>query len=73
MNTTVNKSFLEFVEKEMQVQIFNFTKNNITEEKAKDLAKEVVSIVDLNDSALMHKGLSWIAKNFLMGKKLIKA
>ena len=58
----VNKSFLEFVEKEMQVQIFNFTKNNIAEEKAKDLAKEIVSIVDWNDSTLMHKGLSWIAK-----------
>ncbi|WP_333637902.1 hypothetical protein [Tissierella praeacuta] len=73
MNATVNKSFVEFAEKEMQVQIFNFTKNNIAEEKAKDLAKEIVSIVDWNDSTLMHKGLSWIAKNFLIGKKIIES
>lgn len=73
MNTMVNKSFVEFVEKEMQVQILRFTKNSILEEKAKELAKEIVSIIDWNDSTLMHKGLSWIAKNFLIRKKIIEA
>ena len=50
-----------------------FAKNSILEEKSKELAKEVVSIIDWNDSTLMHKGLSWIAKNFLIGKNLIEA
>lgn len=66
MNTTVSKPFMKFAEKEMQIQILKFTKNSILEEKAKKLAKEVVSMIDWNDSALMHKGLSWIAKNFLV-------
>ena len=73
MNTTVSKSFIEFAEKEMQVQILRFSQNNILEQKAKELSKEVVSIIDWNDSTLMHKGLSWIAKNFLIKKNLIKA
>lgn len=73
MNTTVSKPFVEFAEKEIQIQILRFTKNSILEEKSKELAKEVVSIIDWDDSALMHKGLSWIAKNFLIRKKIIES
>ena len=73
MNPTANKSFVDFAEKEMQAQIIKFTKNRMLEEKSKELAREVVSIVDWNDSTLMHKGLSWIAKNFLIRKNLIDA
>ena len=73
MNTTVSKSFVDFAEKEMQIEILRFTKNGILEEKVEELAKEVVSIIDWNNSALMHKGLSWIAKNFLIRKKIIES
>lgn len=69
MNATINKPFIEFAEKEMQTQIAKFTKDAVLEEKAKELAKEVVSTIDWNDSALMHKGLSWIAKNFLIKRQ----
>jgi len=73
MNTTVSKSFVDFAEKEMQIEILRFTKNGILEEKVEELAKEVVSIIDWNNSTLMHKGLSWIAKNFLIRKKIIES
>jgi hypothetical protein len=73
MNTTVSEPFVEFAEKEIQIQILRFTKNSILEEKSKELAKEVVSIIDWDDLALMHKGLSWIAKNFLIRKKIIES
>ncbi|MBF8984879.1 hypothetical protein IZY60_15160 [Lutibacter sp. B2] len=65
MTTQVTRPFLEFAEEEMTKQLLRFSKRGIKEEKATKMAKEVVSNIDWNNSALMHKGLSWIVKNYL--------
>jgi len=64
MNTT-NKKFIDFTEKEMENQLMVFSKGQLSESKIKLLAKEIVSKIDWNNSSLMHKGLSWMAKNYL--------
>ena len=38
---------------------------NIEENKANGIAEEILQVVDWNSSALMHKGFSWIVKNYL--------
>ena len=43
--------------------------NTIEESKAIQIAKEIISLIDWNNSALMHKGLSWITKNYLLKTK----
>lgn len=63
--TTITKDFIEFTEKEMASQFLRFSKTPLEMEHAKQLAKEAVGRIDWNNSALMHKGLSWIAKNYL--------
>lgn len=60
-----NKEFIAFAEKEMESQVIRFSKKPLSSKKTKSLAKEIVSKIDWNNSALMHKGLSWIAKNYL--------
>lgn len=71
MNTKKSKEFMSFVEKEMQSQINKFTQDKLAKEMVTELSKEVTSIIDWDNSALMHKGLSWIAKKFLIKKELI--
>lgn len=72
MNIAVSKSFIEYAEKEIAKEIMYFSTKTLSNEKAKQLAEEIVSKIDWNNSALMHKGFSWIAKNFLIQKNLIK-
>lgn len=62
---TVNKDFMDFTEKEMTNQLIRFSKESLKEDEAKVMAKDIVKKIDWNNSALMHKGLSWIAKNYL--------
>ena len=63
---TVNREFIEFAEKEITSII-----SAIEERKAIQIAKEIVDLIDWNDSALMHKGFSWMAKNYLMQRNMI--
>ncbi len=65
MITTVDRTFLDFAEKEIKAQMMMLSKKPIEEFEAEKLAKEVVRKIDWNNSALMHKGMSWIAKNYL--------
>lgn len=45
---------------------------NITEEaKAKQISSEIAEADDWNNSALMHKGLSWMAKNYLVKQNMV--
>ena len=69
MNTN-NREFVEFVEKEITSIVLRFV-NIIEECKAAEIAKEIVSLIDWNDSALMHKGLSWMTKNYLTKNKIM--
>lgn len=68
--TTVSKEFIEYAEKELVSIIIRFV-NTLEETKATQIAKEIVSLVDWNNSALMHKGLSWMAKNYLVQNKMM--
>ncbi|MEE1314345.1 MAG: hypothetical protein UHS49_01075 [Faecalimonas sp.] len=68
--TTVDSNFLEFAEKELVVCVMRFA-NGIGESKASQIAKEIIEKIDWNNSALMHKGLSWMAKNYLTSQKLV--
>ena len=47
-----------------------FTKD-IEENRANRIAEEILQVVDWNSSALMHKGFSWMAKNYLNQQKSI--
>lgn len=68
--TTVNKEFVTFTEKELTSIVMRFL-NTIEEKKASQISKEIVKMIDWNNSALMHKGLSWMAKNYLLQQKMI--
>ena len=68
--TTINKDFISFAEKEMTAYVIRFS-NDMEEGKASQVAKEIVKLIDWNNSALMHKGLSWIAKKYLTQQKMI--
>ena len=41
------------------------------EELVYKTAKEIVVSTDWNNSALMHKGLSWMARNYLLQKNMM--
>lgn len=67
---TVSTEMVEFTKKELTSIVMRLA--NITEEaKAKQISNEIVEVTDWNNSALMHKGLSWMAKNYLMKQNMI--
>ncbi len=68
--TTVNRDFLNFTEKELAGYVVKFSKE-IDKNKASQIAKDIIKMIDWNNSALMHKGLSWITKNYLTQQKMI--
>lgn len=40
-----------------------------TYEEASDLAAELIDIIDWDNSALMHKGISWITEFYLKSQR----
>lgn len=72
MTTTKSKEFIEFAENKMKVEILNFAEDKLLEDKVEELAKEIVSKIDWKNKALMHKGLSWIARNVLIDRGIIE-
>lgn len=68
--TTVSKEMIDFAKNELTVIVMRLA--NITEEaKASKISGDIVNVIDWNNSALMHKGLSWMAKNYLMKQNMI--
>lgn len=68
--TTVSKEMVDFAKKELTVIVMRLA--NITEEaKASKISGDIVNVIDWNNSALMHKGLSWMAKNYLTKQNMI--
>ena len=67
---TMDREFVEYAEKEMTSCVLNYS-NQIEFSKANSIAKDIVKLIDWNNSALMHKGLSWIAKNYMLQNKII--
>lgn len=68
--TTVNREFSDFAEKELANYVKKFSKE-IYKNNASQIAKDIIKLIDWDNSALMHKGLSWIAKNYLIQQKMI--
>jgi len=68
--TTVSNEMVEFVKQELTPIVMRLT--NITEEvEASQISSDIVNVIDWNNSALMHKGLSWMAKNYLVTQNMI--
>lgn len=68
--TTVSSEMIAFAKKELTSIVMRLT--NITEEtKVNQISSDIVNVIDWNNSALMHKGLSWIAKNYLVKQNMI--
>ena len=57
-------NFLDSVEKELTTNIVDLSNFDVS--KASQIAKDIIKIIDWNDSTLMHKGLLWITKNYLI-------
>ena len=68
--TTISNDMLDFIKKELASIVMRLT--NITEEsKANQISNDIVNVIDWNNSALMHKGLSWMARNYLIKQNMI--
>lgn len=66
----INREMIDFVKKELTSIVMRLA--NITEEsKSEQISGDIVKVIDWNNSALMHKGLSWMAKNYLMKQNMI--
>lgn len=68
--TTVSNEMVEFAKKELTSIIMRLV-NSIEESKANQISNDIVKVIDWNNSALMHKGLSWMAKNYLIQQNMI--
>lgn len=67
---TMNREVITLAESEITTWVMEFSKNRDIND-AEKLAKLIVSKIDWKNSALMHKGLSWITKNYLVQNKLM--
>lgn len=63
--TIVSKEMIEFVKSELTAIVMRMV-NTMEKSKAEQISDDIVKIIDWNNSALMHKGLSWMAKNYLL-------
>jgi len=62
---TIDEKFINQAIKEMTTELVRFSNGTLDTVKSNELAKVAVSEIDWSNSALMHKGISWIAKNYL--------
>ena len=67
---TTDKEFFDLAKKELVTCVMRFSKN-LEEKRANGIAEEILQTVDWDNSVLMHKGLSWMAKNYLKKQNLI--
>lgn len=70
--TTVSNEMVEFAKKELTSIIMRLV-STIEESNATQISNDIVKIIDWNNSALMHKGLSWMAKNYLIQQNIISS
>ncbi|MDE6435869.1 MAG: hypothetical protein K2L07_16820 [Lachnospiraceae bacterium] len=68
--TTVSNEMVEFAKKELTSIIMRLV-STIEESNATQISNDIVKVIDWNNSALMHKGLSWMAKNYLIQQNII--
>lgn len=65
MNIKKDANFVKLAENKMAEELLRFSNGTLNDEESKAMAKEVVQMIDWNNPALMHKGISWIAKNYI--------
>lgn len=65
-----NNEMLIFVKKELTSIVMTLI-GTIEENNAAKISNEILNVIDWNNSALMHKGLSWMAKNYLVQQNMI--
>ena len=65
-----NNEMLIFVKKELTSIVMTLL-GTIEENNAAKISNEILNVIDWNNSALMHKGLSWMAKNYLVQQNMI--
>lgn len=63
--TTVISKRNQLAEQEMQKSLKRLSGDNLNQRDIVMYAERAVAEIDWNNSALMHKGISWIAKNYL--------
>lgn len=70
MNTINYEKLNQFAENEIAqlLTVWLQPENTAT---SRALAQDIVKTIDWNDSALMHKGLSWITQNYLKKHHII--
>lgn len=68
--TMVSNEMIEFAKTELTSIIMRLV-NTIEESRASQISNEIIGIIDWNNSALMHKGLSWMAKNYLIQQNIL--
>ena len=61
---TVDRAFVEYAEKQVTENVKYYAKE-VSNNRATEIAKDIVKLIDWNNSALLHKGLSWITQNYL--------
>lgn len=60
---------IEIAKKEIACIVMNLVV--IEENKASQISNDIVRAIDWNNSALMHKGLSWMTKNYLVKRNML--
>lgn len=45
--------------------------NNLNQQEVKQIGNEIFQLIDFNNSALMHKGITWITKTYLRNNNYI--
>lgn len=61
---TVDNAFVEAAEMQVAENV-RYYANELSDTRVTEIAKDIVNLIDWNNSALLHKGLSWIAQNYL--------
>jgi len=64
MKLNKSEKFMETAVSMLAKEIMFFD-NSISFEDSMSLSEEIVSTIDWENEALMHKGFAWIAKNYI--------
>lgn len=65
MNMVIDRKFIEFATQEIRNNIRKFSNTELNHYEVDMLAEEIISKIDWNNPALMHKGFGRLTKNYL--------
>ena len=69
--TTTNNKFMEQTETDLLTWVHLFVGDKY-KSKSDKIARDILNLIDWNSEALMHKGLSWIVKSYLIKENMFK-